>query len=242
MKRNGKILLSLLALGFLLSCTQAPKQIVDTQVLDQLAEKGKNSTVLLLVPGEDNRPIGSGFFVEPDKIATNIHVVAGEIEIRAKLASTKKSYSIEGVTAFDLQNDLVILKVAGEGTPLTFGKGRIGEEIFVVGYPLGREYEVTRGKIHGIRNSDRQFRLTTKVVSGNSGGPVLNSKGEVIGIAVRSRDDSSEAISSNALEALLGRSTKVEALTEWQKRGPVKAYRHVFDGNYIDDERPPRRY
>ena len=222
MRRNRKLLLSLLAWGFLLSCTQTPEQIVG---------KRKNSIVLLLAPAEDNRQIGSGFFVEPDKIATNVHVASRTTEIRAKLAGTKKSYSIEGVTAFDLQNDLVILKVAGKGTPLSLSKGWIGEEVFVVGYP-GGEYKVTKSKIHSIWNSDKHLQLTAKSVRGNSGGPVLNSKGQVIGVAVGNRGDLGRASSSSVLDTLLKKAEKVEALTEWQKRSPVKAYRHFGDGNY----------
>ena len=244
-KRNGKLLLSLLALGFLLSCTQAPKQIVHTQVPKQIVhtqvpkqigEKERNSTVLLLVPADDDIPIGSGFFVEPDKIATNIHVIAGKTGIRAKLAGTKQSYSIEGVTVFDLKNDLAILKVTGEGIPLALGNGRIGEAVFGVGYPLEGEYKVTKSIIHSIRESDRLVRMTAKLSPGNSGGPVLNSSGKVIGVAVRARDNSSQAISSNALEALLARSGKAEALTKWQRRKPVQAYKHFAKGNYMNLE------
>ena len=234
MKRNGKSLLNLLALGFLLSCTQASTQIVDTQILEQVGEKWRNSTVLLLATADDGIPIGSGFFVEPDKIATNIHVIAGKTEIRAKLTSTKRSYGIDGVTAFDLKSDLVILKVTGEGSPLPLANGRIGEGVCIVGYPWGREYKVTKSTIHSIRESDKLVRLTAKLSPANSGGPVLNSRGKIIGVVVRGRDNSSQAISSNALETLLARSGKAEALAEWQRRKPVKAYGHFSEGNHMN--------
>ncbi|MYA99041.1 trypsin-like peptidase domain-containing protein, partial [Candidatus Poribacteria bacterium] len=170
MTYSRKFLFALLILGILCSCTQTPEQ------------RAKDATVLI-VTGEADSGInhGSGFFVERDKIATNIHVVAG---VRMVFAVGKtKVYNIEKVTGYDLDRDLVVLKVEGKGNPLEIGEGKINEPIFVAGYP-GGAYDVTKGKVHGIRNSDKQLRLVPEgfpenrgasvVSTGNSGGPVLN--------------------------------------------------------------------
>ena len=62
---------------------------------------------------------GSGFFVDEDKIATNIHNVAWSGPVFVKLSDKKTIWAIEGVTAYDVENDLVVLKIAGEGHAAT---------------------------------------------------------------------------------------------------------------------------
>ena len=138
MKRNSIALLVLLTLGLFLSCAQTPQQLVSekpvTPPVDSASEKVKGSTVRLV----SLRGIGSGFFVAPNKIATNIHVVALPGPIFAKLVDEKTVWTVEGVTAYDVENDLVILKISGEGTPLQLGDSdtvRHGESVFCCGVP-----------------------------------------------------------------------------------------------------------
>lgn len=124
---------------------------------------------------------GSGFFVEKDLIATSIHVVAGATSVSAKVLDTNIAYAVEGVAAFDAKNDLVILKIAGKGTPLSIGNSDLlqsGDIVQVVGYP-SEGYKVTEGPIHSIRGSDKWIRIKFKTDRGNSGGPVLNRTCEV---------------------------------------------------------------
>ena len=117
------------------------------------------------------------FFIEPDKIVTNIHVVNDPIIVFA--VGTKNVYNIEGVIGSDSEYDLVILQVSGKGEPLPLGKGRINEEIFAVGYP-GGGYEITSGTIHNIRA--KELSLTsdnggTVLPQGISGGPCAQPQG-----------------------------------------------------------------
>ena len=247
-KCNGKLLLSLLlALGFLVSCTQTPEQI---------DEKGRRSTVLLMIADADRLiPLGmdgrcSGFFVERDKIVTNIHCIKDVTKIRVKLVGTETFYDIEGVTAFDPKNDLVILKVAGKGTPLPLGDSdaiQIGEPVIAVGNPIGgEEGKSSPGKVYNRRNSDKWLRLKLKLSPGNSGGAVLNNKGEVIGVAVQITSeissDQSYAIPSNTLKALLNKSGPVESLTQWQKQEPIRAYTYSFGAQALLQKAPPKDY
>lgn len=169
---------------------------------------------------------GSGFFVEKDLIATNIHIVAGATSISAKILGTNITYAVEGVAAFDTKNDLVILKVAGEGTPLPIGDSDLsqnGDVLQAVGYPSGN-YKVTEGPIHSIRCSDKWIRMKFKTDGGNSGGPVLNKNSEVIGIAVANADYFSFAIPVNAIKMLLTQTHEVEPLAQWQERKQIRAY------------------
>ena len=231
MKLKRKSLLGLLALGFLLSCTQSPE------------EKVRNATVHVTRELTDRPTGGSGFFIEPDQIVTNIHVIAGDEPVYVTdIVGTM--YHIEGVIGSDPKYDLVILKVSGKGTPLSLSNGRIGEPIFVAGYPLGGEYEITGGAVHGIRDSDEYIRLKVRFLDGNSGGPVVNFEGKVIGVAVsrssRSVVDVASfgyAAPSNALKALLTRSGQVQPLDEWRKEDPIHAYYWFASGqNMVDDE------
>ena len=225
MTYNRKFLFGLLALVFLLGCTQTPKQ------------RAKDATVLI-VSGDADGSIwnGSGFFVERDKIATNIHVVAGARIVFA--VGKTKVYNIEKITGYDIRRDLVVLKVKGKGNPLEISEAKINEPIFVTGYP-GGTYDVTKGKVHDIRNSDKQLRLvpegfpenhgTSVVSTGNSGGPVLNSNGQVIGIAVSIGENFSFAITSMALKSLLN--SDEQNLTDWQKKDPILAFVYEMWGH-----------
>ena len=218
MTYSRKFLFALLILGILYSCTQTPEQ------------RAKDATVLI-VTGEADSGIshGSGFFIGRDKIATNIHVIAGARMVFA--VGKTKVYNIEKVTGYDLDRDLVVLKVEGKGDPLEISDGKINEPIFVAGYP-GGVYDVTKGKVHDIRNSDKQLRLVSEgfpenrrvsvVSTGNSGGPVLNSNGEVIGIAVSAVENFSFASTSMALKSLLN--SDEENLSDWQKKDPILAF------------------
>ena len=222
MRHNRKFLFGLLVLAFLLGCTQTPEQ------------RAKDATVLIIAANAEGYiGSGSGFFVEPDKIATNIHVVAGAKIVFA--VGTKRVYNIGKVAGYAPEHDLVVLKVLGKGKPLELGEGKIGESIFAVGYP-GRAYKVTKGALHGIRKSDKQLRLVARdfpknrdsvLVPGNSGGPVLNSEGKVIGIAVGGPISGGEgfvsAIAASMLNTLLDSSNE-ENLSDWQKRNSVLAY------------------
>ncbi|MDE0317309.1 MAG: trypsin-like peptidase domain-containing protein [Candidatus Poribacteria bacterium] len=225
MKYRIKPFLSLLVtLGFILSCAQAPQQIAKKTLAP--TEKAKKSTVRLVNRFGDSVRFSSGFFVDKDKIATNIHVVAQPGPIFVELSDTEKTLKIVGVAAYDVKNNLVILKIAGKGKPLSIGDSdavQIGETVSVVGY-LDGKYKTTTGTIDSIQKSDKWFWIEAATSEESSGGPVLNRNGEVIGIALAYGDDSGNyAIPSNALRVLLTQSVKLKPLVEWRKREVVRS-------------------
>ena len=222
MKRNINSLLILLTLGLFLSCARAPQQLVSekpiTPTVDLTWKKIRNSIVLI----ESENASGAGFFVTPDKIATNIHVVAHAGPVFVKTLDRKKNQTVEGVVAFDTENKLVILKFMGEGTPLPLGNSNtleIGESISILDYPDG-EYKVTDTSIQSIRNRNKWLRVNTTTSRNANGSPVLNNNRQVIGVIV---PYGNYAVLSSALEALRGKSMPVEPLTEWQKRKQIRA-------------------
>ena len=237
MKHNRNFLLILLVLGILLSLIQASRLLADKQISEQLVqdivEKARRSTVFLETYDRNRKKgKGSGFFIAPNLIASSIHVVAGAKEVKAKLVKAKTLYTIEGVTAFNPKNDLVILKIAEEGVALPIGDSTAvvpRQQIITVGNPKGEdgkiaeEGKVTVGTIHSIRDSDKILRLKVKLASGNSGGPVLNNKGEVIGIVSKAGTSSSYAIPSKTFKELLSY-TKVQPLSDWNDIPQIRAY------------------
>ncbi len=222
----------------LCACTRVPEQIVFEEPVaprgDVSSGRVKDSTLLVIVTQDHlKRRVGStSFFVAPDKVATNIHAVAGADPALAHVRVKGTTWSIRGVTAYDVKNDLVILEISGKGTSLPLGDSdtiQRGDAISVMGYPNGR-YRVTEGSIYRVRRSDKWFQMDVRISGGNSGSPVINSKGEVIGIAAVAEVPFSYAIPSNALKVLLARSGPTEPLTQWCKRRRIRAFVYANQG------------
>ncbi len=155
---------------------------------------------------------GSGFFVGNGQVTTNLHVIEGAARGYAKLVSQKTKYNIEGITAVDAKRDLVILKIMNFGVQaLPLGNSdtvQVGEPVYAVGNPRGLEGTFSQGIISSIRKigTDRILQITSPISPGSSGGPVLNTKGQVIGVSVatfRSGQNLNFAIPSNYLRALI---------------------------------------
>ena len=212
--------LVLLALFFLLS---APS-LASAQSVPELAKKALAATVSLEMQDSNGDILGqgSGFFVRPNLIATNFHVIDGAVKAYAKLVNTATPYTIEGVTATDETNDLALLKVTAHGvTPLPLGDSdavQIGETVYVAGNPLGFEGTFSDGIISGRRESftkKERLQMTAPISPGSSGGPVLNPNGEVIGVSTSVYNplfgqNLNFAVPSNALKALLHRSEEAK--------------------------------
>jgi tetratricopeptide (TPR) repeat protein len=224
MKRHRIFLLSLLTLAVLFSCARVPQKIVE------VPEERSGFTVIRV---EGRHGAASGFFVAPDKIATNIHVVAHPGPVFIKSADKKKIWTVEGVTAFDVKNDLALLKIIGEdGTPSLLGDSdavAVGDTVTATGYPGGK-YKVTKGVVHRVRSNDKWLQMEIALSGGSSGSPVQDSEGQIIGIVSAVEDPYSYVIPSNTLRTLVTRSGPVEPLTQWRKREPIRAYTYSVRG------------
>ncbi len=185
-------------------------KVVDKKLGDETGKTGNSSnqditamalasTVFLNM--NNGMSMGSGFFVGPGLIATNHHVVEGAVEGTARIVNTDMTYAIIGYTAVDPDRDLAILKVRTfDVKPLILGNSdAISKKtpIYVVGNPKGVEGTLSDGIISNIRPVRNilidgklvkrrlpYFQVTAPISPGNSGGPVLNRKGKVIGISV----------------------------------------------------------
>lgn len=191
------------------------------QTAQQIARKAFDSTVLLVMEDANGQPLslGSGFFVGDGQIASNFHVIEGASDGYAKLVDGDVKYGIDGVVAVDMEHDLVILKVSAQSPTLPLGDSRavqIGEPVYAVGNPQGLEGTFSQGIISSIREieGDNLLQITAPISPGSSGGPVLNGKGEVIGVSVatfRGGQNLNFAIPANYLATLRSESDAANA-------------------------------
>lgn len=146
------------------------------------------SVVQLYVQSEDGQIVGqgSGFFVANNRIVTNAHVtIAGKVFL--DLGPVRVPTQIEKTSATE---DLAILRVDGEVAvkPLLLAETSVvpGETVFAIGNPQGLEKSISQGVVSGLRDFDgrKLIQITAPISQGSSGGPILNSSGQVVGVAV----------------------------------------------------------
>jgi len=134
---------------------------------------------------------GSGFFLRPGQVVTNLHVIRGAVRGEIKTLDGKgKVYPIAGVSAVDEEGDLALLSVEMPAAPVRSTElapelPDEGEGIFVIGNPLKLEGSVSDGIVSAVRevpNSYRIIQITAPISHGNSGSPVFNLRGQVLGV------------------------------------------------------------
>jgi uncharacterized protein YkwD len=132
---------------------------------------------------------GSGFFVMPNVVATNFHVIEGEGELEIHANNSDQKWKVTGVVGYDIAADLALLQVDGKGQPFTLGNNpQVGQHVFTIGRPLGFSATFTDGLISAKRKIDDidYLQISVPISSGNSGGPLINLQNEVVGIIVSS--------------------------------------------------------
>ncbi len=140
-------------------------------------------------------PIGSGAFIKPDLIVTNVHVIEDLSTIVAIRNSDKKQINIK-VYKVDPIHDVAILKTNGfESKSFLKIKSkfpRIGDDVWVAGTPLGQDGTISNGIVSAIRKHKPfdfdQIQFTAPISFGSSGGPLINTDFELIGITFRGID------------------------------------------------------
>ena len=143
-------------------------------------------------PEPRGQGLGSGFIISQDGyVLTNAHVVADSDEVTVRLADAKREFKAKVVGA-DRRTDVALLKVDATGLPtVTMGKSadlKVGEWVAAIGSPFGFDNTITAGIVSakGRTLPDESFvpfiQTDVAVNPGNSGGPLLNLQGEVVGI------------------------------------------------------------
>lgn len=145
------------------------------------------------MPEGDATSMGSGFLTSPDGyVLTNHHVIEGADEVIVRLSDRREL--VAEVVGSDAQSDVALLKIDGQDLPfLAMGESddvRPGQWVVAIGSPFGFDYSVTAGVVSalGRPSVDRSQQYVPFIQSdvainrGNSGGPLLNVRGEVVGI------------------------------------------------------------
>ncbi len=182
-----------------------------------IAKKTLESTVLVVAEDAEGEiiGIGSGFFVREGLIATNQHVIDEAAIIGVRMVNQEHFHPIDSVAAQDAEQDLALLIVSSLNAPaLPLGDSdalQIGEPIYAVGNPIGfLEGTFSDGLVSGIRGAlpdSKLIQMTAPISEGSSGGPVLNAKGEVVGVStaeIALGQNLNFAVPSNALKKLIG--------------------------------------
>ena len=147
---------------------------------------------MISVDDANHQPLslGSGFFVGEGVIATNLHVIEGASYGRVKLVGQNGTHEIKGTVGIDERHALALLSGDHKTAPAlqlaTSKLPAVGETVYVVGNRHGLEGTFSQGIVSGIRTleQDKLLQITAPISPGSSGGPVLNERGEVIGVAV----------------------------------------------------------
>lgn len=183
-------------------------------------EKASKAVVLLRGTSDSGAIVGSGFVTSPDgKIATNLHVIR-DMKSGGVQLSSGEIFDSFVVLAFDERRDLAIIQIAGfDLLGIDLGNSneiKVGEPVVAIGSPRGLQGTVTAGIVSAVRddavaNGFKLIQTDAAANPGNSGGPLVNSRGQVIGVVTskfRASEGLNFAVPINYVRGLLGAAGK----------------------------------
>lgn len=170
---------------------------VKEKSLSEIIAKAEPSVFLVRTYDRKGKGIGqgTGFFIESTGVGvSNYHVFEGGKSWKIRTFDGKQ-YEVEKIIKQNETFDYVVFQVKTDNVsflPLSSSIPRKGEDIVVLGNPRGLESTVSRGIVSSIRNFQEQkealIQIDAAISSGSSGSPVMNMKGEVVGIATMKID------------------------------------------------------
>lgn len=179
-KTNDKLFINV-------TVTEKPRQ-KKALTAEEIYELCGKSTVEITAVTDDGESIGSGFYVDKDRIVTNYHVIEGADKIIVK-SYDEKTVEIKTILGFDKGLDLAILATDMENAPLVISQDKavVGQDVYAIGSPFGLTATMTKGMVTSasrklLGNNVDYIQTDAPVSKGNSGGPLINKYGEVIGI------------------------------------------------------------
>lgn len=226
------------------------------EALPDLVRRVKSSVVSVLTYDAKGEPLisGTGFFIRPGEVVTNMHVIKGAQRVEIHTLDGKgRTYPVAGALAIDDEADLALLSVnlpeeRSRPLPLATSLPEEGEQIFLIGNPLRMEGSVSDGIVSAVRevpDLGRIIQITAPVSHGNSGSPLFNMYGQVIGIVtvkVTNGQNINLALGATRIAALeagklivfdqiesKNRSNRPEALADLWYRGGIDS---LWLGNY----------
>ena len=224
-----------LPLAALFLCTLVHTSAWSQDELGALASRALDSVVLVKNYGPTGTlaGTGSGFYVAPEMIVSNQHVVEGAHRVGVVL-SDGSEIEIAGALAVDELNDLVVLKPAQpHASALNVARSdslTVGQGVVVLGSPAGLSGTLSDGIVSAIRPEGLAeysppgeatppvFQISAAISPGSSGSPVMNLSGEVVGVAVsqlRFGQNLNFAVPSGPLRQIIRRSEGAELRTTY---------------------------
>ncbi len=205
---------------------------VDNQPWANLSVGGKSVSggVLSKLPdGQSLKGSGTGFFISEDGyLLTNWHVVEESSKVKVKCA--KGVFPAEVIKS-DRSKDLALLKINGQFRALPFAPSEnvsLGEAAFTIGFPnvqlQGMEPKFTDGKISslsGLRDDPDRYQISVPVQPGNSGGPLVDDRGKVIGVVVARLNDMTVLRTSGSLPQNVNYAIKGQIAADFAKHLPA---------------------
>jgi serine protease Do len=174
-------------LGFLLALLVSPPIVHGLEPAD-IFERWGPSVVTIRVARPGVEGIGSGFVIPPNgMIVTNYHVVRGASDLMVRLA-TGEQRPVTTVVMADAERDLAVLSIDPTNLrQVALGdsnKIRVGERVVAIGSPQGLSNSVSVGNVSQVRLKGEVavIQTTAPLSPGNSGGPLFNERGDVIGV------------------------------------------------------------
>lgn len=162
----------------------------DSDIAQRVAKNALGSLVVISHYGREGKSdgVGAGFAISSDGlIATSLHVIGEGRPIDVQAADGSKLEVVE-ITAWDRRFDLALIRVKGKSLPaLPLGNSdslRQGDEVVALGNPMGLEHSVVRGVVSAQREIEgvSMVQVAIPIEPGNSGGPLLDMKGQVQGV------------------------------------------------------------
>jgi len=161
----------------------------------QIYDASKNAVTYIVADTPEGQATGSGFVVSKDGlIVTNDHVVDGASQVQVKVGTSDTAQDATVVGA-DPSRDLALLKVDGTNLPtLSLGDSSsvgVGDPTYAIGNPFGLDHTLTTGIVSALQRSlqapdgatiDGAIQTDAALNPGNSGGPLLDADGQVIGV------------------------------------------------------------
>lgn len=201
----------------------------NAQDLPEVIDHARPSVVTVIAFDKAGKPysLGSGYVAREDGVVvTAWHVIDKAAFVKIKFTDGKM-IQVLGTYAVDKVRDFALLKVdANHLAALPFGDASVlrqGTKVLALGSPLGLEFTASEGIISAFRKQSdgtNYLQITAPISHGNSGGPILDSKGNVVGIAVFNIKDGQSlnfALPSNVIASRLSQST---TMVLWNTANP----------------------
>lgn len=161
-----------------------------TEIYEKVA---KSMVEITMVTDKKEDSLGSGFFIGDGMILTNYHVIENASSINV-IDYEGKEFEVTSIYDYNKEFDLAVLGVKGtkEALPISLDKVVAGEKVYTVGSPYGYTGTFSSGIVGAasrIIEKVDYIQITAPISKGNSGGPLLNRFGEVIGVNTLTRTD-----------------------------------------------------